>query len=473
MARGKRLLFFVVAIAFALVSIASFGRADYVLDAFQIRVSIAFFEYGVSELQIPPLGFIRARTHLSPLRLQVALQGVDLEGLRVLLLSGLSQEEIYARFLQPGQKIILDFCVRILLLAALGGGLGVLILGYRSWFSIFKGSAIGLLAVFFILFLTFVTYTPAGFTELEYQGMLQAAPWMVSLFQEAFGKVETMAEHIQLVSTNLYSLLQRVEDFGQAELAGIDLRALHVSDIHNNPVALELVERVVATFAVDLVVDTGDITDFGTPLEVELLSRLDDWPVPYVMALGNHDSPAVANHLATIPAVTLLNGEVVEVAGLKILGAPDPAAQREVMAPAEPGEMEAAVIQLEEVLAREGKPDLLAVHEPGMAMPFVGRVPVILHGHSHTPQIREVEDSVVIDAGTSGAAGIRGLQGTSEIPYTLVLLHFSREGGGWRLVAADTISLYYRQAAFGFRRTVFSPLGEGDEIGKDKGFSGP
>ena len=66
MARGKRLLFFVVAIAFALVSIASFGRADYVLDAFQIRVSIAFFEYGVSELQIPPLGFIRARTHLSP-----------------------------------------------------------------------------------------------------------------------------------------------------------------------------------------------------------------------------------------------------------------------------------------------------------------------------------------------------------------------------------------------------------------------
>ena len=88
---------------------------------------------------------------------------------------------------------------------------------------------------------------------------------MVSLFQEAFGKVETMAEHIQLMSTNLYSLLQRVEDFGQAELAGIDLRALHVSDIHNNPVALELVERVVATFAVDLVVDTGDITDTARP----------------------------------------------------------------------------------------------------------------------------------------------------------------------------------------------------------------
>ena len=65
MARGKRLLFFVVAIAFALVSIASFGRADYVLDAFQIRVSIAFFEYGVSELQIPPRLY-RARTHLSP-----------------------------------------------------------------------------------------------------------------------------------------------------------------------------------------------------------------------------------------------------------------------------------------------------------------------------------------------------------------------------------------------------------------------
>ncbi|MGI6142913.1 MAG: metallophosphoesterase family protein [bacterium] len=473
MARRKKALIFVVAITFALVFVALLGRANYVIDSFQIQVSIAFSDFGVSEFQIPPLGVIRARTHFSPLRLLVSLQGVDLEGLRDFIFSGLSQEEIYARFLHPARKVMLVFSVRILLVAALGGSLGVFILGCRHWSSILMGSALGLVVALLLLVLTFATFTPTGFANLEYQGMLQAAPWMVALFQEAFVGVKTMAEHIQVMSINLYSLLQKVEDLGQVDLAGIDLKVLHVSDIHNNPVALDLVERVVNTFAVDFVIDTGDITDFGSPLEVGLLSRLDDWPVPYVIALGNHDSPAIAKHLATVPAVTLLKGEMVEIAGLKILGVSDPAAQREVMTTAEPGEMEAAVAQLKELLASAEEPDLLAVHEQRMAMPFAGKVPVILHGHSHSPRIQEIDGSVVIDAGTCGAAGIRGLQSTDEIPYSLVLLHFSMGEDGWRLVAADTISLYYRQAGFGFRRTIFSAPGEGDETEDDATFPGP
>lgn len=473
MNRRKRGLFFVSAFVFALVLLPILGRANYVIDAFQIQVAVTFSDLGVSEIHFPPLGFVRARTHFSPLCLQVSLLGIDLERLRDLLFSGMSRAEIYARFLPPVRKVVFAFSARILLVAALGGGLGALIIGPRHWSGFFKGSAIGLAAVLFLLVLTVVTFTPTGPTDFEYKGMLQAAPWMVALFQKAFGRVETMAEHIQLMSANLYSLLQRVEDFGQAELTGVDLRVLHVSDIHNNPVAMELVERVAASFAVDLVIDTGDITDFGTPLEVELLSRLDDWPVPYVIVLGNHDSPAIANHLAAIPAVTLLKGEVVEIAGLKIMGISDPAAQRETMLPAEPEELAAAVDQGEQLLARSGKPDILAVHEQRLALPFAGKVPVILHGHSHSPQIREIEGSVVIDAGTSGAAGIRGLQSTEEIPYTLVLLHFSRGEHHWPLVAADTISLYYRQGAFGFRRTVFNAPGKGDEIENDPGFSGP
>ena len=42
------------------------------------------------------------------------------------------------------------------------------------------------------------------------------------------------------------------------------VRVLHVSDIHNNPVAFDFMEQIINNFNVDFVIDTGDITDYGT-----------------------------------------------------------------------------------------------------------------------------------------------------------------------------------------------------------------
>lgn len=462
----------VLSIISALLLVALLGQSNYALDAFQIQVSISFRDFGRSEFHFPPFGFVRARTHFSPLRLSVSLQSVDLEGLRGLVFSGMSQEQIYERLLYPARIILFGFVLRLLFLAALGGGLGAALVGPKHWKDFLRGGGCGLIVMLLLLVLTVSTFSPGGFKNPEYRGMLQAAPWMVDLAQEAFTGVENLAEHVRVMSSNLYDFLQQVENLGQVGLEDTDLKVLHVSDIHNNPVALNLVDRIVHTFAVDLVIDTGDLTDFGSPLEAELLSRLDDLPVPYLIALGNHDSPTIAQHLEDIPAVTLLGGEIVEVSGLRILGVPDPAATRATMTPTSPAELETAVEQLEGLLAVTS-PDLLATHDWRLAMPFVGRVPVILHGHTHSTLIREIEDTIVINAGTSGGAGIRGLQSREEIPYTLVMLHYSDEEEGWRVLAADTIYFYYRRAGFEFRRTIFSRAGEGDETEENAGFFGP
>lgn len=467
-----RLFFYVGTITSALLLVAILSQSNYALDAFQIQLSLGFDDFGSSEFHFPPFGFVRARTHFSPLALSVSLRGVDLEGLRGLVFSGMSREQIYEELLYPARLILFSFILRLLFLAALGGGLGALVFGPRNKYSFLRGSGYGFAVISLLLVLTFSTFSPAGFDNLEYHGMLQAAPWMVDLAREAFTGVEGLAEHVQIMSTNLYDLLRQVENLGQVELEDTDLKVLHVSDIHNNPVALKLVERIVHTFAVDLVIDTGDITDFGSPLEAELLSRLDDLPVPYLIALGNHDSPTISLHLGDISTVTLLGGEIVEVSGLRILGVPDPAASRATMTPASPAELEIAREQLERVLVGES-PDLLATHDWQLAGPLVGRVPVILHGHTHSTLIREIGDTIVINAGTSGGAGIRGLQSREEIPYTLVMLHFSNGEKEWRLIAADTIYFYYRRAGFEFRRTIFSRAKEGDEAGKDAGLFGP
>src|SRR5699024_11820700 len=84
------------------------------------------------------------------------------------------------------------------------------------------------------------------------------------------------------------------------------------------------VEQLYPQVAVDVVVHTGDIVAWGTPLENELLHRIGTLDVPYVYVSGNHDGAAAA---ATIDAQTtamVLDNEVVEVAGLRIAGIGDP-----------------------------------------------------------------------------------------------------------------------------------------------------
>ena len=102
------------------------------------------------------------------------------------------------------------------------------------------------------------------------------------------------------------------------------IAALHVSDIHDNPQAYDVIEQLHTQFAIDVVIDTGDIVSWGTPLENELLHRIGTLEVPYVYISGNHDGAAAAATVEAQPNTTVLDNEVVEVAGLRIAGIGDP-----------------------------------------------------------------------------------------------------------------------------------------------------
>lgn len=52
------------------------------------------------------------------------------------------------------------------------------------------------------------------------------------------------------------------------------IRLLHVSDIHLNPAAYDLMASVITQFTVAAVVDTGDSTDYGSELENRTLGRI-------------------------------------------------------------------------------------------------------------------------------------------------------------------------------------------------------
>lgn len=101
-----------------------------------------------------------------------------------------------------------------------------------------------------------------------------------------------------------------------------DVLVLHVSDIHNNPVAYNFAAQVVESFDVDLILDTGDLTDWGTALEAEITRRIEALGRPYVFVSGNHDSPQVVQRLLETSHAVVL-GEPVVIAGLHIAGTGD------------------------------------------------------------------------------------------------------------------------------------------------------
>jgi hypothetical protein len=74
-----------------------------------------------------------------------------------------------------------------------------------------------------------------------------------------------------------------------------------------------------------VVVDTGDITTWGTEVESTTLSRIGDLKVPYVFVRGNHDSRLTQAAVAVNRNAVVLDGDVRRVGGLVVAGIGDPA----------------------------------------------------------------------------------------------------------------------------------------------------
>ncbi|MHB1418780.1 MAG: metallophosphoesterase family protein [Bacillota bacterium] len=441
--------------AFILVSVL--GTMNFHIDAFEFSVGIQIFDQGQTQITIPPVGTISAKTHKTPLKLEVSLKNIDMNLLRQMLTKEpLHRQEIVERVSKEAKRVLKIYLIRLLLLAGLGGILGVAILLPGTALSYIRGGLVGVVVIGILLLGTFTTFRTDGFINPRYEGILKAAPWMVGLFETGLAKVNELGQQMEVMSSNLYLLFERIDNLEPLGIEG-KIKVLHVSDIHNNPAAYDFISQITANFHPDLIIDTGDISDYGTPLEALLFRRLKELPVPYIFIPGNHDSPDIIAAMHKLPNVTVLDRQMIDVKGLKITGIADPASVTNDIEPPDQQGVWNAVAEMQRLLSAQSEPaDILAVHNHNIARFFVGKVPLILHGHDHKLSIQVSNGTVIVDAGTSGAAGIRGFQTSEESPYTVVMLHFSPdEGGRMRLLATDAISVNNLRSGFTVERRVF------------------
>src|SRR5207253_7984718 len=106
-------------------------------------------------------------------------------------------------------------------------------------------------------------------------------------------------------AVRVYSSIQSLPQTGNDEI-----RVLHISDIHLSPLGLSFAKQVADAFDVDFVLDTGDLTSFGTNVENQLiLADEASFRQPYVFVRGNHDTLALQDDHETIPGVVVLDAQ--------------------------------------------------------------------------------------------------------------------------------------------------------------------
>ncbi len=187
---------------------------------------------------------------------------------------------------------------------------------------------------------------------------------------------------------------------------------LVVSDLHCNVGMARVIRAAAELSGAQVVLNAGDTTVNGTAVEEYCVDAFADAVpdgVELVVADGNHDSEETSAQERRAGA-TVLDGEVVEVAGLRILGDSDPNATRIGVGTVPVGEetIGAAAQRLADVACADGAVDLLLVHNPNVGNLALdeGCVPAQVSGHQHRRigPLRFGEGVRYVSSSTAGAA---------------------------------------------------------------------
>jgi hypothetical protein len=438
---------------------------------FQTEVSVVASLRPDIELLLPPAGEVTFDTHLSPLAVQVRIDQVDLETARRLIDSPNQLRQLTET--APGTLRAATIQAALTTVGcALAGAVLLSLLVSRSRYrrtALVAATVVG--AVLATAGLTAATFDADRLAQPRFTGLLSEAPYVARDATSLIARLESyrsgLADILRSV-TALYATAGGLPVLPGGS-AGDLITVLHVSDIHLNPLGFDLIDRLVKQFGVDLVVDTGDITTWGTEVESRTLSRVGQVGAPYVFVRGNHDSRPTQAAVARQRGAVVLDDDVAVVGGVVLAGIGDPeftpdpqgatapsgplpSGSTGLAGPSSPSSPSAgagrtptgstsqtpsssasssaspsavtdngnqdlapqarAGARLAEVIrswntAHPDRPvQIAALHDPAGAAPLFGVAPLVLAGHLHQRSDKEAAGTRLMVEGSTGGAGV-------------------------------------------------------------------
>jgi predicted MPP superfamily phosphohydrolase len=409
-----------------------------------------------ASVDLPPVGSVRFDTHSAPVQLSASIRSVDVEAAQRVI----DTPALLDQLLQDAPDKVKGAAARALgwsLLFAFGGAVLLTALATRTRAGAIVGLATVTGATALLGAATALTFDSSQFAQPQFTGLLSSAPYVQRRTETLAARLESyrsgLADFVQSVTT-LYAVGQRLPKPGTG-LNGDVTTVLHISDLHLNPIGFDLADRLVDQFDVDAVVDSGDLSTWGTTAEEGFVNRIGSLKVPYVFVRGNHDSQLIADAVARQPNAVVLDGQVAQVAGLTFAGVADP---RDLPAEGKQDNsgkdrVAASVALLAGVIRQydEAHPDepvqIGVVHDPTRMDALLGTVPLVLSGHLHERDVSFKNGTRVMVEGSTGGAGLtaNGLQRLTDgepVPLEASLLYFASSGpDAGRLLAYDAVTV--------------------------------
>ncbi|QLQ39692.1 metallophosphoesterase family protein [Micromonospora robiginosa] len=473
---GVALALLAVALGGIVVGTYAGGHVGTDIGPFRAELKLSPSLDGGTTVDIPPLGALLLNSHDGPAYLTVEVGSLDQGRTEALIddpasISRASQsavQDVRDGVMRLGLKTLASAVLATLLLAGLvfrdvrrtawAGGLALAI----------TAGSLGVAAA---------TVRPQAIEEPRYEGLLVNAPAIVGDARRIANDYTKYAEQLQRLVGNVSKLYTTVSALPVVQPSPGTTRVLHVSDMHLNPTGWQLIRTVVEQFGIDVVIDTGDMTDWGSEPEASFVGSVGLLKKPYVFIRGNHDSPRTAAAVAQQPNAIVLNNSTTTVAGLTIAGIGDPRfTPDKETSPAGSGLTSAVadqVIGAGEQLASTvqkspRKVDVALVHDPASAGPLSGTCPLVLSGHTHArqvsklPQAPDKQPTTLMVEGSTGGAGLRGLEGEKPTPLTMTVLYFDQQK---LLQAYDEITVGGTgQSQVNLERHVIRDPAKGDEV---------
>ncbi|WP_250027379.1 metallophosphoesterase family protein [Paractinoplanes maris] len=457
-----------VSVAGAVIGTMLFAHANVAVGPFRAEMSISPSVFGGTEVDLPPLGSLHLDSHDGPLHLKVNLAALDQSRTEALIDDPTAISRAGENAVDDVRDGVIRLGVRTLGIAVLSA----IVLSALIFRNVRRVAASGLTALVVTggsLGLAAATLRPDSIAEPRYEGLLVNAPAVVGDARRIADNYGRYSEQLQQIVSNVSRLYTTVSSLPVYEPEANTTRILHVSDLHLSPQAFGLIRTVVQTFEIDAVIDTGDLVDWGSTAETGYASSIPSVGVPYIWVRGNHDSASIQTAVARQRNAVVLDNKITTVDGLTIAGIGDPEFtpdKKETPAanPDDPAQspLLRAGGQLAETIRTSGKPvDIALVHDPAMAPPLSGVVPLVLAGHKHqrevsllpapapapsaspTPAPSAAGDEPPVATrlmveGSTGGAGLRGLEKEEPTPLSLSVLYFDENR---QLKAYDDIQL--------------------------------
>jgi predicted phosphodiesterase len=417
------------------------ARSTVSMGPFRVQLT-AQFGRGVTDVRLPPFGQLSADTHRAPLRFTAALRDVRVPELTDIVaadgIDGLS-----AQVERDAAAQIAPFAL-LLFGAGMAGALALALVAFRKNLrAIALALASALLVVGGSEVAAYATYDPGAFASPTYSGSLTLAPGLIGEVRTATERIDAFRDELRDIVDGAVRVYSTLGTAGPER--GEEIRILHISDIHLSPLGLTFARELAQEFDVDAVVDTGDLTSFGTDIEEAILSEVAAFDRPYVFVRGNHDARSLAQAMAVrVPNATVLNGTTVTVAGIRFYGLGHPAFtpdKRSALDDDEIAELArgAGAVILRDIEGAAEPPNVVLVHDDRMAEAVAGRVPLVLSGHFHHHAARETDGTLFLRAGTTGGSGADVFTEPGGIPLSAEILYFDTSTAQPTLVGFDVI----------------------------------